>query len=229
MGNTARKHPRPATCRRVLRLKEVCPHMSVPPSTDLAIVSCSIFKDELRALCAAHWPNLPLFFLDSILHMRPQQLGAELTDLLEKTQESNKRVLLLYGDCCPLMAQLEARPGVARTPGHNCCYLLLGWEQYRQLSHEGAFFLLPEWIHRWQEVFRDELGLNHENAMRFMTSMHRKLVYLDTGAIPVPTSLLEDCSAYCGLPFEVLPVSLDTLKATIEKALNELEKRESSL
>ncbi len=203
--------------------------MSSESTGAISIICCSIFKVEVSALFATHWPHHSLFFLDSILHIHPQRLASELTALVEREQQAGKKILLIYGDCCSIMTRFETLPGVVRTLGHNCCFLLLGLDRYRQLSHEGAFFLLPEWIHRWQEVFQDELGLNHENAARFMGDMHRKLVYLDTGMMPIPESLLKDCSEYCGLPFEILPTPLDTLKNLIETALNELEMTEGSL
>jgi len=195
----------------------------------VSIICCSIFKAELNALSASHWPRHTIHVVDSILHMRPQKLSEKLVALVEKEQRSRKKILLIYGDCCSVITSLEARPGVVRTRGHNCCYLLLGLDRYRQLSHEGAFFILPEWIHRWQEVFRDELGLDHEHAVLFMGEMHRKLVYLDTGVIPVPLDLLRDCATYCGLPFEVLPTPLDTFREAIETALSRLETSEGPL
>jgi hypothetical protein len=194
----------------------------------VSIVCCSIFRKEVGSLCAACWPQYPVYYLDSMLHMRPQLLESEIVPLVQRERNAGRKVLLIYGDCCPGMTQLEALAGVVRVVGHNCCYLLLGRERYRQLSHEGAFFLLPEWIHRWREIFRDELGLNHENATGFMRNMHRKLVYLDTGAIPVPDALLEACSDYCGLPFEILPIPLDTLKSSIETAVSRLEMGEGA-
>lgn len=197
--------------------------MSSSSAGAISIICCSIFKAEVGALCAAHWPSHSVVFLNSILHIHPQQLASELTALVERERNAGKKILLIYGDCCSIMNQFETLPGVIRTEGLNCCHLLLGRDRYRQLSHEGVFFLLPEWIHRWREVFQDELGLDHENAAHLMGDMHRKLLYLDTGMIPVPFSLLQDCAAYCRLPFEVLPVSLDVLKETIEAGLNRLE------
>jgi methanogenic corrinoid protein MtbC1 len=64
-----------------------------------------------------------------------------------------------------------------------------------------------------------EQSVNHDNATSLMQEMHRKLVYLDTGLTPAPETTLKECAAYCGLPFEVRPVSLERLRLTIEEAL----------
>jgi hypothetical protein len=117
------------------------------------------------------------------------------------------------------MTTVEARPGVVRTRGKNCCELLLGPEAYRRLSHARVFFLVPEWACRWKEIFSEGLGLNRDNATRLMQGLHRKLMYLDTGLVPVPETALKECAEYCGLPYEVRPVLLKLLHAAIEEAL----------
>lgn len=197
--------------------------MSGEREVPIILISCSIFLNEVNALWEANWLNHPLRFQSSMLHMHPEQLGPRLRSLVEREVQAGNRVVLLYGDCCGLMADMEAMPGVVRIRGKNCCEILLGNEAYRRLSHEGAFFLLPEWAHRWHHIFGTELGLNHENATSFMQDMHKKLVYLDTGVVPVPEATLQACSAYCGLPYEVYPVSLEHLREAILEAIQRLE------
>ncbi|MFH0966470.1 MAG: DUF1638 domain-containing protein [Methanobacteriota archaeon] len=118
--------------------------------------------------------------------------------------------------------RIELMPGVARTVGVNCCELLLGKEAYKSLIREGVFFLLPEWTGRWKEVFTQELGLSQENAENFMQEMHRRLVYLDTGIVPIPLEKIHEVSHYCGLPYELMPVSCDHLQTQIQNAMNRL-------
>ncbi len=188
----------------------------------LIIICCAVFKAEILALRERHWPNLTIRFLSSMLHMRPDKLASRLEAQLREDILHDHRVLLIYGDCCTQMDDFTTRPGVVRIRGNNCCDLLLGRERYRQLSHEGAFFLLPEWANRWRHIFSVELGLNRANAAGLMGEMHRKLVYLDTGVLPVPEDDLNECSQYCGLPWQVLTVSLEPLRTGIQSALDKL-------
>jgi len=183
------------------------------------MICCGVLQTEVESLCQAHWPDFGLRFLPSMMHMHPERLASSLESVLDGELKKGHGVVLIYGDCCPLMTVLEARPGVARTRGKNCCELLLGPEEYRRLSREGAFFLTPEWARRWEEIFSKELGLNRDNATSLMRDIHRKLVYLDTGLAPAPETALRECAAYCGLPFEVRPVSLERLRLAIEEAL----------
>jgi hypothetical protein len=196
--------------------------MNTDDKQTLIVLCCGVFKAEILALKERHWPNLTIRFLSSMLHMRPDKLASRLDIQLKEEIVHGNKALLIYGDCCTQMTDFTQRPGVFRIRGNNCCDLLLGSEMYRQLSHEGAFFLFPEWAKRWRHIFSVELGLDEANAASLMGEMHRKLVYLDTGVLPVPTNDLNECSRYCGLPWEVLTVSLEQLRTDMQKALDKL-------
>lgn len=191
---------------------------SAPGRAGPVLVCCSVFRAEMEALARARWPGVELHFESSMLHMRPVKLQRRLDADVDRELPRHP-VGLVYGDCCAGMTAIAARPGVARVDGLNCPEMLLGREEYRRLSHEGAFFMLPEWTLRWREVFRRELGLDERTAPELMGDMHRKLVYLDTGVAPIPVDELRACSAYTGLPFEIVRVELDRLAASVESAL----------
>jgi hypothetical protein len=187
------------------------------------MICCSVLQAEVKALWEKHWMNHLLYFETSMLHIKPGRLATLLDSLVEKELGMGHRVVLVYGDCCTQMAVLEARPEVVRTRANNCCELLLGKDEYLRLSHEGAFFLFPEWTRRWKEIFTFELGLNRDNATSLMQDMHSKMIYLDTGLVPVPENDLQACAQYCGLTYEVRPTSLEHLRAAIQEALLRLE------
>lgn len=186
------------------------------------LICCSALKPEVGQLCRTHWPNHELKFFTSSLHMHPERLSASLQSALENELRQGNRVVLIYGDCCARMTALEAMPGVARTRGKNCCELLLGPGEYRRLSHEGAFFVIPKWARRWKRFFSG-LGLDRDNASSLMQELHRTLIYLDTGLAPVPETTLKECAQFCGLPFEVRPLAMDFLHSAIEEALHRSE------
>lgn len=187
------------------------------------MICCSVLKAEVESLRGVHWPDLRVVFLHSMMHMHPERLASSLESVLDAELRQRHAVVLVYGDCCARMLALGALPGVFRTRGKNCCELLLGAAEYRQMSREGVFFLFPEWARRWGDIFANELGLNRHNATSLMRDMHRKLVYLDTGLVPVPGEDLAECAEYCGLPYEVRPVSLELLRSAIDGALRDCE------
>ena len=190
-------------------------------SSKIEGVSCGIFKREIEALVRSGRLDIPFTFIDSMLHMVPAQLEEKLKKTLPK-RSGGRKIVLVYGDCQPSMIEMSARPDICRVFGMNCCEILLGKNRYGQLRREGIFFLLPEWTEKWKDVFQLHMGFNRENARNFMKEMHTKLLYLDTGVIPVPYLTLEELSDFCGLPFETMKVDLDQLLKAIIDAKIEL-------
>jgi len=201
--------------------------MSATLQQPVVALCCAVFEGEVEALRPRHWPKLVFRYQSSMLHMKPEKLAIHLDKLVTKELQNGNKVLLVYGDCCMGMAALTAQPGVVRTRGNNCCDLLLGSAEYRRLAHTGAFFLFPEWARRWHHIFSVELGLNRINAAGLMGDMHKKLIYLDTGGVPVPVTELQECAHYCGLPWELLHVPLEPLRAAIQDALDKLKTPEN--
>ncbi len=124
------------------------------------------------------------------------------------------------------MLDQESMPGVYRVKGMNCPDVLLGPEKYRSLRKQGAFILLPEWTLRWKEIFQTELGLDEHVAKDFMQEMHTKLIYLDTGSMPVPTDHLNEFSDYAGLDYEVLQTASNHIQIAINEAIDRMVKNE---
>lgn len=188
----------------------------------IVMICCSVLETEIRSLCKEQWPAHKTRFLDSTLHMYPDKLAHLLESQVDRELTQGKKVLLIYGDCCPQMAQIEAKSNVARTRCNNCCDLLLGSEEYKRLSNDGVYFLMPEWTRRWKEIFTRHLGIDSKNIVGFMQEMHTKMVYLETDCAPVQESALCECAKYCGLPYEIKRVSIENLRSAIEKAFMKL-------
>lgn len=183
-------------------------------------ISCSIFRKEIEALQASGQLDLPVEFLTSMLHMVPVKLEARLQEALgsARVQDPDRDMVMAYGDCCGHMDTFESEPRTARTEGINCCEIILGRETYRKLRKEGAFFLMPEWALSWKQIFVGQLGLLGPCAKTFMQEMHSRMIYLDTGLVPIPHAALVEASEFLGLPVEILPVSLDPLLASLKQA-----------
>ncbi len=185
----------------------------------LRFIACSIFQAEIQHLIEQNLMEGPVEFIDSMYHMNPEQLEKQLYETLKSdVNEGDVCTVLVYGECHAGMSNMLT-PKIQRTKAMNCIELVLGRETYRKLRKEGAFFLLPEWTHRWEEVFTEELGLNERTAKDFFGEMHETMIYLDTGIKPVPQHLLNEISDFTGLPVQVLPVSLDKLLETIQEVM----------
>jgi len=142
--------------------------------------------------------------------------------VLSDMHEAGDDTLLLYGECHNHMDEYDNDSTVARTCGSNCVEILLGHDEFRRLLKDGAFFLLPEWAERWEEIFRIELGLSEEVGKEFMQEMHKYFLYIDTGLVPIPVAVLDEVSAGMGLPWKSISISTDNLLNEIIKSIDSL-------
>jgi len=192
---------------------------------EIVCVACGIFEVELLALQERGELPYRLRFLSSMLHLTPRELDEKLTRVVDKELQAGHRVVVIYGDCHAAMPEMVNQPDVVRAEGVNCCELLLGSHLYRKLRADGAFFLMNDWALRWREVFTHRLGLSEDSATDLMREMHTKVIHIDTGVAPVPRAELEAMSAYCGLEWEVLTVSLEPLREAISTAARQLDEQ----
>lgn len=181
-------------------------------------LSCGVIRAEMEELRRQRLIDGELHFLDSMLHMDPPQLETVLTAALEQNSGREGCLVLVYGDCSARMLDLVRRFRVGRVNVINCAQLLVGRERYRQLMHEEAFLVLPEWAERWEHIMKSELGLTKAVARDLMGENRGVLVYLDTGLKPVPEQELSEFSIYSGLPWRVETVSLDNLLTALLEA-----------
>ena len=191
----------------------------------LSIICCSVLRRELEALALDEYPDAELVFLDSMLHMHPEKLRHAIDAAL--AARPDRDCLLVYGDCHAHMQEAGRRPHCARTGAVNCGELLLGWETYHSFRNEKVFLFLPEWTERWRQVFVRELGFSDQSLAReFMQESRQRLVYLDTGLIPVPEKTLAEIADYFGMPVDVLAVSLNELHQAVHLAVQHLQTRD---
>lgn len=184
----------------------------------ITCLGCGVFKMEVDQLVKQGKLECDIVYLDSMLHMKPAALEQEMQEVLDRTK--NDRYLLLYGDCHPHMHEMEACDNTTKVSGINCCEILLGKAVYRKLQKDKVFIFLPEWAQRWQEVFTSQLGFTTpEMAQSFLKEHCKRLVYIDTGVIPVPDSTLQDISRYFDMEVEVIPINLDNLAHGVSGAL----------
>jgi len=185
----------------------------------VVIIACSIFKFELEHLKSEGKINVPIVYLNSMLHLNPEELEKILGQKLEEYK--SYKILLLYGDCHARMVDYEKNPDIVRSPGINCCEIFLGKEKYQQLRKEGAFILLPEWSVRWREAFVEYMGFKNAKSSRlFMNDMHKKIVYVDTGFQDKNQPLLTEISEYFGLPLEIYNTSISELEKVLHSLID---------
>lgn len=188
----------------------------------IVIIACSIFKYEIEYLKDRGKINYPIVYLNSMLHMNPQKLQKLLDGKV--ADYSKSKIILLFGDCHAKMIDYDMFPNIVRTPGINCCEIILGSDKYKKLRHERAFMLLPEWSERWKEAFIKDMGFKTPKmAQPFMREMHNKIVYIETGIHPLKDNRLTEIADFLGLPVEIELVTLDELEKVVLKLIKQQE------
>ena len=180
----------------------------------VSIIACSIFRKEIEFLQASDQITGSFTYVNSDLHMNPQQLEKVLGKIAKPD------CLLCYGACHPHMTEQQNEGLIHRVYGLNCCEIYLGTETYRKLRREGAFFLLPEWVQKWEHIFKKILGFSDSKlASEFMNEMHSKFIFINTGISPIPMDTLDAVSLYFSLPVEIINTDLVHLKNAIAEGL----------
>ena len=115
-------------------------------SRPVRCISCSIFRQEIEALQASGQLDLPVDFLNSMLHMVPTKLEARLQVALEESrmQAPGQNVVIAYDDCCGPMENITAEPGTSRTDGSNTILNILLPETCQSGRMSGAIMHMPQ-------------------------------------------------------------------------------------
>ncbi|MCP4113315.1 MAG: DUF1638 domain-containing protein [Desulfobacteraceae bacterium] len=185
-------------------------------------ISCGIFRKELKILLAEKKLDLKVSYLNSMLHMETEKLERLIGRVVDSVNRKNERAVILYGDCCPNMHEICSGNDFIRVDGINCCQIVLGRKRFRELISAGAFFLMPEWLAHWREIFQETFGFDPDSAKDFMRHYHKMLVYIDTGIEPLPADVLEELADFCGLSFYIENVTFEHLWNGLTEVLEKL-------
>ncbi len=190
---------------------------------DIIGVACSVLHPEIELLQAKGEIAFPVEYLDSRLHMKPELLEKALRERCDDILRSGVGVVLLYGDCHARMHHLCVNPQIARLDGLNCGDILLGRQRYKELMKQGAFLVFPEWAQRWRVILNELVNICGSCGLDIVHDTHDKLVYLDTGAVPVPEMELDECASTLGFSWVNMPVSLKHFHSLIQDAVTRLQ------
>jgi hypothetical protein len=183
----------------------------------LLLVGCGILKKEVRWLIEKnHWP-VDTAFLDSALHIDFDKLLKKLTSTLSRHRE--RKVIVFYGTCHPLMEKALEKAGTFRTHGQNCVEILLGHALFTEELSKGAFFLFEDWARRWEHLTTKTFGDNLTVAREIFQGDRKYMLCLRTPCSGDFTAKAEQAGAMMGLPVRWMDVPLDHLESVLQTAI----------
>jgi hypothetical protein len=181
------------------------------------LLGCGILKKEIAFLIEKNRWDVDTRFLDSALHVSFGRLSAALEGAIGKT--AGRDVVVFYGACHPMMETILAAAGTHRTEGQNCVEILLGHDVFTRELSAGAFFLLEDWVLRWDAIIRQSLGDNMAIRKEIFRSAHSHFLAIRTPCSGDFGSEAEAIGGSVGLPVRWRDVSLETLERVLARSL----------
>jgi hypothetical protein len=135
-------------------------------------------------------------------------------DILVRHPDCNR--LEWLGGCC---LKNRAQPTKADERGwpyrlDTCFEMFLPQTNISHYIQQGAYLITPGWLNRWPEQIA-EWGFNRETAVEFFAEFCAKLLLLDTQLHPDSHAHLSAFADFLRLPYEIVPVGLETLRLLI--------------
>lgn len=184
----------------------------------LLLVGCGVLKKEITLLIRKNgWP-MDTLFLDSSLHTDFDELGNGLTGALAAVRD--RKTIVFYGSCHPLMDRILAEAGTFRTEGRNCVDMLLGYDVFMEELSRGAFFLTEEWARHWESMMMKTFGTDNREIIRKIFHEDRNcLLCLRTPCTGDFTAEAEAAGRLVDLPLRWMDVTLDHFESVLRTAV----------
>ncbi len=161
---------------------------------NVQILACATIRDEIEKAALEVGCSLPITWVESGLHVRPNSLRNRIQEELDKIDHAD-RVLLAFGYCGNAVVDLISRDFELVIPRvDDCISLLLGSTENRELcsASGGTYFLTRGWLHGEYNImteyraFMERYG--REAADRVYEKMlghYKFLGIIDTGAYDI--------------------------------------------
>ena len=154
------------------------------------LLACNTIREEICSAAQKVRAEIPMIFLESGLHIFPEQLRQRLQAEIDGAGKDVSRILLGFGFCGNSLVGLRSAQKILVVPkADDCITLLLGSAARRtEINRAGAYFLTRGWIDNritiWDEYQRCLQQYGAEKTLIIMRAMlcnYHRLVLLNTG------------------------------------------------
>jgi hypothetical protein len=182
------------------------------------IIACGVFRPSLEQFkFEERFPDLDITYLPSNLHINPEELKGCLLKEVAASQKRDERVICLYGECFKDMDLFCNENGILKIQGHHCYEILLGTDNFRQITDENAktYFLEKELVLNFEEYCVKPLELYDEEMKALFFKNYERLAYVRQPSDPDLMPGVERIAEFLG--FSV--ISRDADYPNLEKVL----------
>ncbi len=170
------------------------------------IITCGVFKPALDYIqLETRFPYIKITYLDSNLHLRPQELHEHLLAEFEACRQAGERIICLYGNCFAGINELCNEHGVTKVPGDFCHDILLGPDRFRSIIDEvaGTYFIEQEVIYNFDIHCREPLELDDSVMRSYCFEHYHRLMYVRQPTDPYILDRAEEIAHFLELALEI--------------------------
>jgi hypothetical protein len=161
------------------------------------VIACETIKDEIMYVADKLQCKHPFLWMPSSLHKYPERLRHRLQEEIDKCDEDEDNILLLFGYCGNAVLGLSSQHARLIIPKmDDCISLLLGGNQRRKdLSMEGrAYYLTEGWMNSDSGIAVEynrclmKYGYDKSNMVfKVMLKGYKSFDVIDTGIVGAET------------------------------------------
>jgi len=195
--------------------------------TSTCIIACKALKDELDLVMKELNCALPVVWIDSGAHARPENLRVLIQEAIDAQGEEITTVLLLFGFCGNAMVGITPGKRTLILPKvADCIPLYIGSRAERDAYGTRTYFFTKGYLdtctsiltesERVLEKYGEEDGLD---IMQMMIGHYREFDVIDTGAFHVGevADKVKNFAAQFNIPVKVIQGKLSLIKALVSR------------
>jgi Protein of unknown function (DUF1638). len=194
--------------------------IEVKMSGNTLILSCGIFRKELKKIIEENGWNFDVVFLQPLLHLDSKKLNEELNKKLERFSGRYDRKIVVYGKCSPEIDEICFKYGAKRIRGEHCPEILLG-ERFWELMEEesGTYYLTPPLCKNFERmVIKGTFIDDYPRLKEIYFRNYKRVVYIDTG-IEDLSERAREISKYLNLEFMIERPGVENLATRLKEIL----------
>jgi hypothetical protein len=179
------------------------------------IVACRTIADEVNLAIRAAEVHHPVFWIDSKLHVKPEELKRQVQATIDRI-DNVSTIILGFGLCGNGLAGIRSETARLVLPkAEDCISLLLGSQEARTLLSRDAprYFFTRGWLESENNIADEydyccrKYGLERAvKLMQVMLKHYRYLTFIDTGGYDITpyTNRTEKLAEILGLSHQIL-------------------------
>jgi len=189
-------------------------------NSEVIIIGCSIFQEELEHILAEKRPDLKIKWLEVGLHDNIELLEETLDHQLKEVLPDGGKVGFLYGwGCLPEMKSFAAVRGVKYLPAKNCLAALVGDQELKALERNRTLVASPGWVRKMWLGRADTASGWTAVDYRMQFGRYDLILVLDPGINPLTDEEILSCFDLVQVPLEVKPCDLEYFKKVFAELL----------